>query len=160
MKQIIVVVLSFLFVGCSGNTIEGEWKLTAWRVDDGFDINNDGVVSINILDEIDCVNNEVLVFESNGVMSSKASFNPEINIALENKASNTYRFEVICDTEGVISFASSYSLRGDELKINEQNAILKGNQIYRVFKKAIKIYNKGYTQIVGTKDLTLVYTKR
>ena len=35
----------------SKNAITGVWKLTAWNINGGFDINNDGTVSSNLLNE-------------------------------------------------------------------------------------------------------------
>lgn len=161
---IMLFITFFLSVSCSSDndteSIEGVWKLTAWNVAGGFDINKDGVASINILDEIDCVNNETLHFETNGIVSSTASFNPEINIALLTGTTDEYVFDVVCDDAGVISFASSYSRSGDVVVINNRDALIDGNQIYQVFENAVEIHNEDLTQVVASKDLTLVYTKQ
>lgn len=141
-------------------TVEGMWKLTAYNVDNGFDINNDGIKSINILDEIDCANNEFLTFEPNGVISSNLTFNPDIRIVLLDGTTDEYVFNVTCDNEGVIGFAANYTQNGETITYNNKNVSIIDNQLYVVFKNAVKIYNEGFIEVVDTKDLTMVYTKQ
>ncbi|MEN3324366.1 hypothetical protein VP395_11560 [Mariniflexile soesokkakense] len=167
MKRIVCMLcfVPFLLLSCFNDTdddytIEGVWKLTDWNVADGFDINNDGIVNTNILNEIDCPNNETLVFESTGVVSSNETFNPTIEIALQNGILNSYAFNVVCDEEGIISFATTYIKNGNVILIDNGIANMNRNQLIRVFIDAIKIYNEDFTEVVATKDLTLVYTKQ
>lgn len=154
---------SLLVTSCSeeddGLSVVGTWKLTAWNVADGFDINNDGTVSTNILDEIECTNSEALIFEATGVMSSNNTFNPAINIALLDGTTDSYTFNITCDQEGVISFATTYSQSLDTVTFNDSEFTIIGNQLLREIKEGIKIYNEGFTEVIATKDLTLVYTK-
>ncbi|MDG1730316.1 MAG: hypothetical protein P8K68_08925 [Algibacter sp.] len=142
------------------SSITGVWKLTAWNVNEGFDFNNDGIISTNLLHEIDCSRNETLFFDQKGVVSLNTVFNPEINIALLNVSNSEYNFDVACDSEGVISLATSYTVNGSMIMIGESKAQINGNQISLVFDDRIKIYNKELTQVVETKDLTLVYKKQ
>ena len=166
MKRILFVFLiSIVSFSCSNEsydatTVEGKWKLTAYNVADGFDINNDGIKSINVLDEIDCVSNEFLTFESNGVMYSDSTFNPDIRIALLDGTTNEYAFNITCDQEGVIGFATNYTQKGDTITYNNRKVSIIGNQLYVEYKNGIKIYNENFTKVVGTKDLTMVYTKQ
>jgi len=164
----IIVFLCFttlLFTSCYNDaddeiTVEGIWKLTAYNVSDGFDINNDGIASVNLLDEIPCTNNETLVFESKGVVTSNQTFNPSIEIGLVNSTSDSYIFNVICDEEGSIGYATNFTLNANEIFINDNIATISGNKLSRVFADAIKIYNEDFTEVVATKDVTLVYMKR
>ncbi len=144
----------------NNSSITGVWKLTAWNIDGGFDINNDGTVSTNLLNEIDCSRNETLFFDNDGVVSLNTTFNPDINIALLNEATSEYSFNVACDTEGVISLATSYTVNDSMIMIGESEAQIDGNQIFLVFQDRIKIYNEDFTQVLETKDLTLVYNKQ
>ena len=112
------------------------------------------------MNEIECVNNETLVFDSKGVVTSNNTFNPSIDIVLVNGTSNNYVFNVECDEEGVISFATTYTINGNEVLISDRVATVNGNKLSRVFVDAIKIYNEDLTQIIASKDLTLVYTKQ
>jgi len=164
MKRILITIISaILFVSCSNETIDmsavGTWKLTGYNVANGFDLNNDGIKSLNLLNEFECENHETLTFELNGVVSSDKTFNPEVDVILLNEATNEYTFNVVCDLEGVIGFASNYSQNGEIVTYNNKNAVIKGNELSVVFENAIKIYNSDLTQIVDTENLTLVYTK-
>jgi len=141
------------------SAIIGVWELTAWNINGGFDMNNDGVASSNLLNEIDCSSNETLVFDKNGVVSLNTTFNPDLKIALLDETSDAYRFEVTCDTEGVISLATEYSFNNVALTIGENEARIDNNKIFIVFEDRLKIYNEDLTEVLDTKDLTLVYSK-
>jgi hypothetical protein len=144
----------------NNSSITGVWKLTAWNIDGGFDMNNDGTVSTNLLNEMDCSRNETLFFDNNGVVSLNTTFNPDLNIALLDDTTNTYSFNVACDTEGVISLATEYTLNDAVLMIGESEAQIEGNKISLVFEDRIKIYNEDFTEVIEAKDLTLVYIKQ
>ena len=165
-KLFFTLVLSCLFlVSCSGNDINddpllGVWELTEWNIADGFDINNDGFISTNLLNEIDCTSNETLLFEPNNIVSLNTTFNPKLEVALINNSTDEYSFSVECDTEGVVSLATFYSQEGDSVTFGESEAIVNGDQISIVFKESIEIYNEDFTQVIATKDLTVVYSKQ
>jgi len=168
MKRILLVlgIASFISVACSNEPLDssvvGSWKLTEVNINlpNGFDINNDGVRNTNLLDEIDCANKEVLTFEPNGVMQSNLTFNPDVDIFLLDEATQNYAFNVKCDLEGAIGYATSYIQEGEIIKYNNRSAFLVGNQLYMIFKSAIAIYNSDGSEIVDIEDLTLVYTKQ
>ncbi|TGV02704.1 hypothetical protein [Flavivirga rizhaonensis] len=165
-RLLFILCFALLITSCSGEdnndaSIVGRWKLTAWEVADGFDMNNDGIVNTNILNEIECISNETLIFETEGVVSSNKTFNPDIDIALQEGTTDKYVFKVRCDEEGVIGFATTYSLKNtDTVIFNDNESAIVGNQLFRLIKESIKIYNKDFTEVVATKDLTLVYTKQ
>lgn len=138
----------------------GVWNLKAWNVSDGFDMNNDGVKSTNLLNEIDCSYYETLLFEADNVVSLNTTFNPDIDIVLLDDSTDEYRFNVICDREGVVSLATLYTLKNNTITFGDTEAIIENNQISIVYKNRIKIYNEDKTQVVETKDLTLVYEKK
>lgn len=169
-KLLLNLCLAFMlvcFASCSSDdmqdsndlSIVGVWQLTAWNVEGGFDINNDGTKSSNLLNEIDCFRNETLFFDKNGVVSLNTTFNPDIEIALLYE-SNEYTFNVTCDTEGVVSLATEYTINESIIKIGESEAQIQDNQILLVFEDRLKIYNQDLTEVVETKDLTLVYNKQ
>ena len=164
MKRILLIIISIVLVSCSDETIDmsavGSWKLTGYNVANGFDINNDGIKSVNLLDEFECQNNETLTFELNGVVSSIETFNPEINIVLVDESTNEYAFNITCDLEGVIGFATNYSQNGEIITYNSKNATIIGNEMKMVFEDAIEIFNADLTQVIANEDLTLVYTKQ
>ena len=44
----------------------GTWKLVSWLTDQSLDIDNDGVVTNDYLEEIDCYTNETIFFDADG----------------------------------------------------------------------------------------------
>lgn len=46
--------------------VVGTWKLVSWNTDELRDIDNDGVVTNNYLDDIDCFDNETILFNADG----------------------------------------------------------------------------------------------
>lgn len=165
---ILIACTLVFFTSCSSDSVQiqnelnilGLWELAAWNVEGGFDMNNDGEINTNLLNEIECSQNETLLFEANGVVSLNTTFNPDIEIVVLNNETNEYRFNIECDTEGVISLATSYSVNGSSISLGESNAQFDGNQISIVFKNSLEIYNEDATEVIETKDLTLVYLKK
>lgn len=161
-----IVLLLVSFTSCSTDDeldnfdIIGVWELTAWNVNGGFDFNDDGIISTNLLNEIECSRNETLFFDNKGFVSLNTTFNPDIDIALLNEETSEYSFNVTCDTEGVISLATSYIVDNNLVMFGDHEFLVDGNQISITYKDRIEIYNEDLTQVVATKDLTLVYNKQ
>ena len=159
------IVLIILLYGCSSkkkqdNNLIGAWQLSEWHIDQGFDINGDGVKSANLLKEIHCPNKEVLIFEPHNVVLFNATFNPIINVLSTVNAPSTYDFNVDCDEQGGISHATSYSFEGGHLRLGDKDVKLENNKISIIYKDKIKVYSQDSTEVIETKDLIVIYTKR
>ncbi|MBD0832305.1 hypothetical protein [Aestuariibaculum sediminum] len=154
----ILFVSSLIFSSCSSNTIEGDWKLASWSIGIAVDINKDNVFNENFLEEVPCINKETLSFNSNGTVTSLATFNPDIRIKKKNNDSR-FLSEVICDTEGSIGFATTFEQNGADILINGNRAIFKNTTLTIVYKNAQKIYNETETEIIETKDVVKVYVR-
>ena len=113
----------------------------------------------NLLKEINCINNETLTFDSKNFVISNQTFNPDIKIGLKMGTIDNYIFNIICDEVGSVGFATTFSVKGNQVFINESEAVLSGNQLLRSFTGAIKIFNEDFTEVIATKDLILVYVK-
>ncbi|GAB5564021.1 MAG: hypothetical protein Wins2KO_10840 [Winogradskyella sp.] len=65
--------------------IAGNWKLVSWNTDELRDLNNDGIVTNNYLDDIDCFDNETIIFnlDNTGTMFLRSeavfSFTPTMD---------------------------------------------------------------------------------
>jgi Ca2+-binding EF-hand superfamily protein len=165
MRRIFLIILISLFsFACSDEmyefpSVEGKWILSEYNVTDGFDINNDGEINVNLLKEIDCLNSEILIFESTGIVSSMSSFNPDIHINLAEDT-NEYIFEVRCDREGLIGWATSYIQTGETISYSNATATVMNEELHVVFEDALNIYDINNTQVIETHDLIMVYTKQ
>ncbi len=168
MKLLIPILFIFLtlFTGCSTeavdveeNPLEGGWKLTTWTVGIPVDLNNDAVFSTNLIEEIPCEAMEMLTFSVDGTVASNLTFNPSVMIS-KNEALGVYVYQVECETEGSIGFAASYAHKGSSVFINDREAIINGNTLTMVYKNAQKVHNIAKTDVLETKDITLVYTKQ
>ena len=164
LKFLFIIVALVLVSSCSKDDVNehavvGKWKLTTWTVNIPFDLNHDTVSSTNLLDEIDCANNEILEFNAKDVVASDDTFNPKVDIALLNGTTDRYTVTTEC-AEGIIGFSKLYFIINDtEVMINNRTATINGNQLTIVYENAISIYNEDFTQVITTKDLTLIYTK-
>ena len=58
--------------------VVGNWLLIGWITDELRDLNNDGIITNNYLDDIDCYDNETLIFNADGTgtmfLRSEAEF--------------------------------------------------------------------------------------
>ena len=82
-----------------------------------------------------------------------------VNSPTVDASTNNYEVLVECDTEGVISTATTYVRDKNVLIIDDRMATFKNDKLVIVFKDAQKIYNQDFTSVIGTKNLKLVYTK-
>ena len=170
MKKLLLIVgiVSSALFSCSNEPVDqissivGNWKLTEVNIylPNGFDLNNDGVRSTNLLNEIDCANKEVLTFDQNGVMQSNLTFNPDVDIYMLDDAKQQYDITVHCDIEGAIGYATSYIKDGETILYNNRSAIQEGNHLYITFDKVIGVYNADGSQMLSLEDLNLVYTRQ
>ncbi|WP_179339597.1 hypothetical protein [Winogradskyella ludwigii] len=140
--------------------IVGVWGLTTRTADIPFDVNEDGVFNTNLIQEINCNTLETLTFESNGTVFSGNEFSTSVTY-FKDEVTNTYWIDVDCDKDGIISFASEYNVIEDnKIKISQRNYTLNSDTLTTVYENAVKIYNSDLTEIIETKNLTLIYTKQ
>ena len=80
-------------------TIPGTWLLTAWNIDGGLDLDNNGTATTNILEEMDCYNNETLVFNVNGTASIISTSFAEIVVEVETGTINSFDYTINCEED-------------------------------------------------------------
>ena len=153
-----------LILSCSKddpkNPVVGNWKLLTWTVDIPFNLDNNEVSSLNFLDKTACSVNETLTFDKNGIATSHDTFNPEDTIRLKDGTSDVYFIEEIC-AEGSIGFSTEYTKVSEQhIELNGVVGVLQDERLTFVYVNAIKIYNEALTEVIQSKDLTLVYTKK
>ncbi|MBJ7881806.1 hypothetical protein [Gelidibacter salicanalis] len=153
----------FVCSACStddiNNPILGSWKLTSWSIAIPFDLNSDAKFNTNLLDETNCEVNEVLSFDTHSLVASKNTFNPELTVSLKDGTSDKYIIKESC-AEGAIGFATEYTqINAQSVSFNGAAGSVTVSTLTMVYKDAIKVYNEALTEVLETKDLTLVYEK-
>lgn len=161
---ILPIIACFLTVSCSKDKTEelsvvGSWKLSSWSVGIPLDLDRDGVASSNLLNESTCVNNEILTFEENGVVTANSSYNPNVVISLSGEVDEMYVFDVQCDTSGSIGSSGTFIQNGTIISVFESTGNFSNNKLTIIYENAINVYNEDVTEIVEIRDLTLVYTR-
>lgn len=163
--RLLFISLSFiLFLSISKEDVNdplfGGWQLTTWTVGIPIDLNDTMQFTTNLLDQTSCEVNEVLSFDNNGIVTSEDTFSPQITVRLKDGASDEYLVEEVC-AEGVIGYATDYLQDANgEVHFNNILGVVVNNQLTVIYKNAVKIYNEALTEVIESKDLTLVYTKK
>ena len=150
--------------GSSGVSMTGTWKLTAWNSSIGYDINNDGTASTNLLDEFDCYNNETVVVSSNNTAVVNSTSYADITAEITAGTTDEFTYTVDCVQEND-SFPVTWSVSGntitfDEGTATEVNGTISGNTISVVVPEGFVVYSSDFSEILVSQDLTFVYTKQ
>ncbi|MGB3608651.1 hypothetical protein [Psychroserpens sp.] len=156
-----------LFTSCSNDdsdsddALNGTWRLTEFNSFMPLDLNNDGTPSINLLTEIDCLENETLVFESNNIVVSNNTSFFDIEIDLEIGTTNEFIYSVNCE-EDIYSFTMTYTQDGATVILNDDGdlsvGLINGNTLSFTFEGDLDIENENGDETSG--DFILVYTKQ
>jgi len=142
----------------------GTWLLTAWNGEEQIDLNNDGTESINFLDEMDCYNNETIVFNADNtgfVMSTSYAL---FDIFIEVGTTDSFDFTIDCIAE-VENTDITWSQTGNIVSITDSTNettdwTLAGNTLSITFPEGFSVTDPDDTTVTVTQDLTFVYTKQ
>lgn len=148
--------------GTSENIV-GTWKLTSWIGEEPIDLNNDGTESIDFLDEMNCYNNETLVFnEDNTVVNTSTSF-ADIEFIIEVGTTNSVEWTVTCIEETEIT-NGTWTQNGNIVSIidnfGEIEWTLNGNQLSTFVPSGFIAFNSEDIEVTTIQDLTFIYTKQ
>jgi hypothetical protein len=77
--------------------IPGTWKLVSWNTDELRDLDNDGVVTNNYLDDINCYDNETILFNTDGTGTMFLRSLAEFTYAPNNSSDDGVDFFVVCN---------------------------------------------------------------
>ncbi len=176
MKRLILSVLAvsvMAFSSCSSDddnitsptgSLEGTWKLTAWNTSTAYDINNDGTASQNLLQELNCYNNETILFNANNIGVATSTSYAEIEVEITAGTTDEYTFISECIDENE-TFPFTYSLSGNNLTIDAGDgevvvATLTGNTFSYVIPEGFYVINADNFEVEINQDLTFVYTRQ
>lgn len=146
----------------SDETIVGTWKMTAWNVDQGQDLNQDGTNSTNLLNEMDCYNNETIVFNAdNTAISTSTSYaNIELNLVVGTTDQFDYNITCISETEVTnLSWVQSGNIVVTESLGVANDLLLNGNELSFVIPEGFTVVSDD-ASVTVIQDLTIVYTKQ
>ncbi|GGB70450.1 hypothetical protein GCM10007424_08010 [Flavobacterium suaedae] len=104
-KFIALAAVALMGISCSDDdssetnggsaSIEGTWKLTAFTLNEGADLNNDGTVSTDMISESGCYSNSSFVFSSNNVATINIE-ELEIDLDLVIGTEDSYEYSIDC----------------------------------------------------------------
>lgn len=148
-----------------GDSLTGTWKLTAWNTQTAFDINNDGTASTNILDEINCLDNETITFNINNTAVVNNTSALDIEVFVDPDSSNGFVFEVDCESiSDIINL--SWDKNGNQVILLEEGfedepivANLDGTTLTIIINDALEVYGSDF-DVEFTEDFVIVYTKQ
>lgn len=162
MKQpyILSLLALLLFSNCTkeaqNDDLIGRWTLTYASIGAEVDINNDGVYSMNLLDEIDCNFVQTIEVQDNGLISLTSSQTPFYHIVKNSE--EEYNISVTCN-EGILSSIDEYTREGNMIHWLDGNYNLEGKTLTNNSGSKLEVYNEGETEVVETKTVTLIYKK-
>lgn len=153
----------FVIENGTNDNIVGTWKLTGWRGEEPIDLNNDGTESINFLDEMDCYENETMVFNNNNTGTAFSTTYAEFELELEIGTTDTYNFLVTCINENETT-NFDWSQNGQMVSITDEfndsyNFVLNGNTLSVTIPDGFFAANQDFT-VTTVQDLTFIYTKQ
>lgn len=172
MKKIaFTLLMATLLFSCKkdddGNTqvsVEGNWKLTAFTTETGFDFNEDGTASNNVMSETNCYQNETVLFSGNGSATSTNRSYADITLELVAGSTTEYEYSVTCVQETEIN-TLSWTQSGNTISITESGETITGTLSGSVLTIVIpsgffvEVEETGGTGFT-TEDVTFVYTKQ
>lgn len=144
-------------------SLVGTWLMTAWIGEESIDLNNDGVESLNFLDEMDCYNNETLVFNANNTVVAASNAYADIEFSIVTGTTNSYEYTITCIDEVDIT-NGTWTQSGNMVTISEGGEssqwTLIGNQLSIVIPSGFVAYSSDDAEVTTIQDITLIYTKQ
>ena len=150
----------------TNNSIVGTWKLTAWNTTNALDINNDGTAGINLLTELNCYDNETLVFNTDNTSVSMSRSYADIELNLVVGTTNSYNYVVNC-VQAIENTNSTWTQAGQNVAITDATSGTATNFLLSTNDNELSfLVPSGFTytsndgSLTVNEDLTFVYTKQ
>ena len=142
--------------------IEGTWLLTGWIGTEAIDLNADGTESFNFLDEMDCYNNETLVFNADATAVAMSTSYAEIGVEVIVGTENDLAYTIDCIDE-IENTNATWTQSGNTISVTSGGATsdwtLNGNQLSILIPEGFGASNEDGS-VTTSQDLTFVYTKQ
>jgi len=143
-------------------TVVGTWKMTAWNVNEAQDLNEDGTSSTNLLDEMDCYNNETVVFNADftGIAMSTSYADIELNLVIGTTNEFDYSITCVPEIENTdLTWAQSGNIVATTSTGITNNFTLNGNELSFLIPEGFTVVSDD-SSVTVIQDLTIVYTKQ
>uniref|UniRef100_UPI0035C7C25B hypothetical protein n=1 Tax=Aurantibacter sp. TaxID=2807103 RepID=UPI0035C7C25B len=128
----------------------------------GQDLNQDGTNSTNLLNEMDCYNNETIVFNADFSAVSTSTSYADIELNLVIGTTDEFDYNITCVEETEVTDLIWIQL-GNTVSIGTQSTItdltLNGNQLSFVIPEGFTVVSDD-ASVTVIQDLTIVYTKQ
>lgn len=143
-------------------SIFGVWRLTAWKVVEPVDLNNDGVSSTNLLKEFGCLSGSELIFKDSKHATLFYSSEVAFNVETENESQF---FMLTCGTSSdFVPREIFYVQQENSIILNdngEELVLTRSENTLSIFVLNGFVARDVNTQaIVVSQDVTYVFTKQ
>lgn len=148
---------------CEVFEIEGTWQLSLWISENLRDLDNDGVVTNQYLNEIDCYNNETITFNEDGTGTFFYRSTAEISYTPINNSTEEEDYAITCNVinESIqftwVQVGNTYSITMPNS--NVVNHFRNGNGLYVAYDDGFFVESTidGFPNI--SERITFVYYK-
>ncbi len=151
--------------GEATTSIAGTWKMTAFNTENAYDLNNDGTASKSVMDETNCFQNQLMLFNLDGTGKNTSNSSLDIELELVLGTTDQYEYTIDCISETEID-SFTYTNTNNEVRINVDGetftATLSNNTLTYVVPGGfpIEVEDPSEGMITITEDITLIYTKQ
>lgn len=162
--------IALVFIGCSsddddgGVSVEGTWKLTAFRSQNAYDLTGNGVISNDVMGQTNCYQNERLTFNANGTGADISTSYLIIDLELTAGSISEYEYSFECISENNTS-AFTWTQSGANVTVTTDGfsftGVQNGTKITFTIPNGFEIPVEQGDEIVWiTENLTMEYTKQ
>ncbi len=153
---------------CTNNSqddasVVGEWLLIEWNLEEPVDFNEDGVADPNLVVELDCYQNERIVFNADNTGVIMSTSYADIGFEIEVGTTDSYIYSTACILEDE-NTGITWTQNGNVVTVTDEfdieyDYIINGNQMTVVVPDGYQIFNEDFTSEI-IQDLTFVFVKQ
>lgn len=168
-----ILFIAFAFTACSSDddannvtpSVAGTWKMTAFNMENAYDLNGDGNASINLMDETGCYQNELMVFNADSSGRITSNSYADINLDLVMGTTDEYEYSIECEFDTEVT-PFTYIYTDNQVKIivddMEVNATISGNTLTYVIPSGMffEVEDPVSGTVTIVEDVTFIYTKQ
>ncbi|WP_422104283.1 hypothetical protein [Winogradskyella sp.] len=141
--------------------VVGTWKLVSWNTDELRDLDNDGIVTNNYLDDIDCYDNETILFNPDGTGTMFLRSTAEFTFTPNDGPEGGEDFFVVCtDISEDRDFTWTETINSVMLSFNDGTSLglFKNGNLYTAINDAFYASSTVDDSVI-TERITFVYEK-